>query len=63
MIGANIGEFSIFVAKKGANVFAIEHDKAVFKMLALNAKKYSQIKALIIQYQTFLVNKIFIMGL
>ena len=44
-LGANIGEFSIFVAKKGANVFAIEHDKAVFKMLALNAKKYSQIKA------------------
>jgi FkbM family methyltransferase len=39
-IGANIGEFSIFCAKKSSKVFSIEHDKSVFPMLKLNIEKF-----------------------
>jgi FkbM family methyltransferase len=39
-IGANIGEFSIFCAKRGSKVFSIEHDKSVFPMLKLNLDKF-----------------------
>ena len=39
-IGANIGEFSIYCAKKNSRVFSIEHDKAVFPLLKLNMNKF-----------------------
>jgi len=39
-IGANIGEFSIYCAKKNSRVFSIEHDKAVFPLLKLNMNQF-----------------------
>ena len=39
-IGANIGEFSIYCAKKNSRVFSIEHDKAVFPLLKLNMEQF-----------------------
>ena len=39
-IGANIGEFSIFCAKRSSKVFSIEHDKSVYPMLKLNLEKF-----------------------
>lgn len=39
-IGANIGEFSIYCAKRNSKVFSIEHDKTVFPILKLNLEKF-----------------------
>lgn len=39
-IGANIGEFSIYCAKRNSKVFSIEHDKAVFPILKLNLENF-----------------------
>ena len=39
-LGANIGEFSIFCARKGANVISLEHDKIVFEALKHNCENY-----------------------
>jgi FkbM family methyltransferase len=39
-IGANIGEFSIYCAKRNSKVFAIEHDKFAFECLQLNLERF-----------------------
>jgi FkbM family methyltransferase len=43
-IGANIGEFSMFCAGRGARCFALEADPRVFAPLVLNARAYPAMK-------------------
>ena len=43
-IGANIGEFSMYASRFGANVFAVEHDKFVFQMLKKNFENFDNAK-------------------
>ena len=52
-IGANIGEFSIFSAQKGANVLSVEHDKAVYETLVKNTETIKSIKTFNISISNF----------